>query len=235
MCFFVVYKKAEKRDKEIIGGWEWLSTFSFLLDFKSPAPSSYLSHAWSWVLLLLMSVYNQTRQPTWIWCNFNETTAVVELMESSEKRKQLVQASSWPAAGVMEQGRPSSIQEDEQWGEYCPALQGRPLTCDASAVLGHNFFLVLKQTACCTEWTLMFQPGGCFGGAISSSYMIPPCWDGAQGSLRPGRGADSQAWHGPCLGLPSKADTGASHLNKGLGLLWEGLGCLTPPWSHGTF
>lgn len=75
----------------------------------------------------------------------------------------------------MEQGRPSSIQEDEQWGEYCPALQGRPLTCDASAVLGHKFFLVLKQTACCTEWTLMFQPGGCFEGAISSSYMIPLC------------------------------------------------------------
>lgn len=44
---FLWFTKKQRGDKEIIGGWWWLSTFSFLLCFKSPAPSSYLSHVQS--------------------------------------------------------------------------------------------------------------------------------------------------------------------------------------------
>ena len=94
------------------------------------------------------------------------TTAATELMGSFKKRKQMVHMSTSQALGVMEPGRPSSTQEDGQWGEFSPALLCRPLACDTSAVLRCNFFLFLPfvfqlQGACCIEWTV-FQPGGCF-------------------------------------------------------------------------
>lgn len=183
-----------------------------------------------------MSVCSWARQFTWIWCNLNKHYSCGQANGIFQEEKAVkvwehVASRDVAAGKTLQHPRGSAV------GRGLSSPPVLPLGCDTSAVLRHNFFIALteKGDALCIEWVVVFLPGGYFGGAICSSSMMTQFWDGAQGPLRPGWGADSQAWHEPYLGSSFIADGASQHgpraLLRGTGLSystlkpWNILGC----------
>lgn len=116
-------------------------------------------------------------------------------------------------------------------GRVFPSPQCRPRTCDTHADLRRNFVLFLPFVfqlwgARCIERTV-FHPGGCFGEMLHDHTMM------RQGSRPP---AASPGCRKP--GLVRSVSVLAIQSNYpdvSLGLLLERPGCLTSPWSPGTF